>query len=481
MVPVLRPAARARAEGSVGVLVVLMGSLLLLLLACAPESPEAVRPRHVVLISIDTLRADHLGSYGYERPTSPNLDRIAESGAVFLDASTTSPWTLPSHASMLTGLYPNRHGVKDHDKGLSASIPTLGSILAVHGYQTFAVVNSHNLSSRYGLDRGFEHFDYVHEWNDETGPRRRIVNRGESITDRAIAWLQQRDDRPFFMFLHYYDVHSDFAAQAEYQEMFTGPFRGQINGRTRQLSSLRRRNARLPDSAVRHLLGLYDAEIRQLDTTLQRLFDAIRDMGLKDEVLLIVTSDHGEEFMDHGSLLHGRTYHQEIVRVPLLIRGPGVAHGRRVDRPVSLIDIVPTILGLLDLGGDDVDAIGFDGIDVSPHIVSTPRADEVDPQETAHRLLFAEADHGNEKPDMKRMVRRGRFKLLFDLTTRESRIYDLQTDPEERIDIRSRQPKRAAHLEQALFDFMQTENPGEPIDAPDAETLELLEELGYVR
>jgi arylsulfatase A-like enzyme len=441
----------------------------------------ATKPRHVVLISVDTLRADHLGAYGYDRPTSPSLDRVAGSGAQFLDASTTSPWTLPSHASLLTGLYPSHHGVKDHVNRLSDSVPTLASILVEHGYQTMAVINSHNLSRRYGLDRGFERFDYVYEWSGERGQKRKIVNRGAEITDRAIEWLKQRDERPFLLFLHYYDVHSDFAAQPEYKELFVRPFRGHINGKTRQLNDLRRREAKISKRAVDHLLDLYDAEIRQLDTTLQRLFDFIENAGLSDDVILIVTSDHGEEFMDHGSLLHGRTYYQEIMRVPLIFRGAGIERGVRIEDPVSLVDVVPTILGLLSLETMNTDASAFDGIDLSPNMKPAGADGHAKKPSGEDRLLFAEADHGNEEPDMKRMVRQGRFKLLFNRVTGESRLHDLLDDPDERHDIGAREPERAARFEQELQTFIQSEAEPEEIEPPDAEAVELLKELGYLR
>ena len=450
----------------------------LLAAACMVGCSEETRLRHVVLISIDTLRADHLGSYGYERATSPALDRIAESGALFLDASTTSPWTLPSHASLLTGLYPSQHGVKDHINRLSGSIPTLASILGGHGYQSFAVVNSHNLAPRYGLDQGFESFEYVREWNDKTGFKRRIVSRGDRITERAIEWLKERDARPFFLFLHYYDVHSGFEPQPKFREMFAQPYGGRISGRSRQLSAVRRRGLQLSKTDVSHLVDLYDAEIRQLDSNLQRLFGVLEDANLNDDVLVIITSDHGEEFMEHGSILHGRTYYQEIMRIPLIIRGPGVAQGIRIDRPASLVDIAPTVLGLLSLRAPDT---AFDGVDLSSALRSPKRANAANNRQPTDRLLFAEADHGNEQPDLKRMARQGRFKLVLNVATGESRLHDLLEDPDERVDISVRESDRALRLERELQSFMKKEIGPELIPAPDADTLELLEELGYVR
>ena len=179
---------------------------------------EGAAPRIVVLVSIDTLRADHLGLYGYARKTSPVLDALAAQGVVFADASAVSPWTLPSHASLLTGLYPRHHGLRSEDRRLPEGTVTLASHLAALGWDTAAVVNSRFLGYRNGLNAGFEEFLYdasVEERVDQIEPTR-------AVTERALQWLLAPRSAPLFLFVHYYDVHSDYRSLPEFESAFTG-------------------------------------------------------------------------------------------------------------------------------------------------------------------------------------------------------------------------------------------------------------------
>jgi arylsulfatase A-like enzyme len=428
------------------------------------------RAHNVILISIDTLRPDHLGCYGYDRDTSPSIDALAKGGVLFEDVTAASPWTLPSHATMFTGMYPSRHGVKDHVNRLSDEIPTLATRLGRRGFRTMAVVNSHNLSERFGLDQGFEEFLYVDEFSAPDDPERRIVNRGEEITDQGFAWLDEDDDRPFFLFLHYYDVHTDFDPEERYREQFVGPYEGKIDGTTGQLVAARRNRAVLSEADITHLRDLYDAEIRQMDDLIARLVDYLDETGLQEDTLLVITSDHGEEYQEHGSLLHGRTFFQEVIAIPLVLSGPGVATGVRIAEPVHLIDVTPTILDLLEvpLRGED------DGI---------PLADYWRSPETAPRgrFLFAEADHNNEEPDMGRVVRIEGHKLTFDRFTKKTELFDLRTDPEERHDLSETDAERLEALMERIESFMESERTGEQIDPPTAAEMENLEKLGYTR
>ena len=175
-------------------------------------------PPNVLLISIDTLRPDFLGCYGHERDTSPRLDALAARGTLFEDVSSAAPWTLPGHATILTGMYPSTHGAKDHTLVLSDATPTLATQLRDRGYHTMAIVNSHNIGEpAYGLTQGFapEDFRYVFEMAEGKNGRQFIANRGDEITALALQVLKERDDRPFFLFLHYYDVHTDFTPERQ--------------------------------------------------------------------------------------------------------------------------------------------------------------------------------------------------------------------------------------------------------------------------
>jgi len=424
---------------------------------------------NVVLVSLDTLRADHLGCYGYGRPTSPALDALAAAAVRFASVTAPAPWTLPSHATLLTGLYPHRHGVKNYGTRLDDVTPTLASILAAKGYRTGAIVNHHFLGPNFGLMRGFAEADYVSEWSDDDPATRRLIDRSDLITDKAIAWLA-RAEPPFFLFLHYFDLHSDYAPRPEYRAMFAGDYAGAIDGSTEQLLAIRANGTRLDPADRDHLVALYDAEIRQLDDQLARLFRALDARGLSDRTLLVVTSDHGEEFMEHGSVLHGRTMYQEVIAVPLLVRGPGIPRGVRVAQNVSLADLAPTILDVLGVAAP----LGIDGRSVAGY---WREPDRLHPE----HLAFAEADWTNAQPDIKRMVRREGHKLHLDRTTDATELYDVLADPDEQHDLGAQQDDRVRELRADLDAFARDERPPVTVAPPTGDVLDRLRALGYTR
>ena len=442
---------------------------LLLLVAlgagCGPDRPQT----NVILISIDTLRPDRLGCYGYERETSPAIDGLAAEGVLFEDVTSSCPWTLPAHATMLTGLYPSRHGVKNHENRLPPTIPTLATRFAEEGYATLAVVNSHNFDERYGLQQGFERYEYLSEWPAD-GVKSHILNRGEEIAHLARTWLDEGDDRPFFLFLHFFDVHSGYTPEPAYRDLFAGEYSGPVDGSTGMMVALRSKKIVLGDADQRHLNDLYDGEIRQFDDILAGLVKFIDESGLGEETLFVVTADHGEEFFEHGSVLHGRTFYQEVIAVPLIVRGPGVPRGVRVGDPVSSVDVAPTILAYAGLGGGD----GMDGVDLS-------RFWSGDGSAPADRLLFAEADHMNAEPDMYRMVRRNRYKLCFNRISREAELFDLSSDPGELNDLSSLSPRETDALRKEIEAFMEGEVKGDYIGKPSGRDMERLRKIGYAK
>ncbi|MFH1845563.1 MAG: sulfatase, partial [bacterium] len=260
--------------------------LLILLLPSGCDRPaEIERPTNVILISIDTLRADHLGCYGYPRPTSPTLDRLAAGGIVFEDVSSSAPWTLPAHASLLTGLYPNRNGMKSHDNFLPEQVSSLAELLQRAGFVTSAVVNSHNLSQRYGLDRGFASYTYIEEDVEQ--------REHSAVEETAARWLTAHTGEPFSLFLHYFDVHSDYRSLPAYEEQFVRPYHGEADGSTEQMLAFRRGKLTLDHEDTAHLVDLYDAGIRQMDDGIARLHALLDSLGYVDNTLLLITSDHG--------------------------------------------------------------------------------------------------------------------------------------------------------------------------------------------
>lgn len=426
---------------------------------------DASKP-NLILVSIDTLRADHLGCYGYGRPTSPTLDAFASEGLLFEDVSTTSPWTLPAHASLLTGLYPRRHGLKSFDETLPGELAYLPELLHNEGYAVSGVVNTHCLHERIGYSRGFDSYLYEKEKLDLAAPT--------AVTERALEWLRRNWRGPFFLFLHYYDVHSDYRSLPRYEMEFVRPYRGKLNGTTSQLLLARKfaiRNGVIPlDGAdARHLIDLYDAGIRQLDSGIARLLWFLEEKGILEDSLIAITGDHGEEFLEHGNVLHGRTYFEEVLRVPLLLRGPGVPRGKRVDAMASLVDVMPTLLSLLDV---PVPA-RLNGIDLSP-------AWREDGAELPERFILAEADWQNEQNDLLRAVRSGPYKLIYNRLTGQQRLFDIVSNPRETKNIRSRHRPLVDSMMQWMEGLGGLEDAGAPAPPLSADEVEDLEALGYL-
>jgi arylsulfatase len=321
------------------------GVVLLLALAGCGRAPEVSRP-NVVLISIDTLRADHVGTYGYGRDTTPFLDRFADGAVVFERAFTPAPWTLPAHMTMLTGLYPAQHGVVAEHLGLADETPTLAERLHAVGYQTLALYYPSWISERYGFARGFDVFR-AHG----------SVEEARALVLEELARLDP--SRPYFLFLHLFDVHDGplatgthalYASPPPYEDLF-------LPGAADKLPKIPPdelwESQGLLDAEQREaLVALYDGGIRHVDDNLARLFDALERRGALTDALVIVTSDHGEALAQRGRLAGHGGLAQEGLHVPLIVRHPaGTGAGTRVAAPVHLADLVPTVLELAGLEG----------------------------------------------------------------------------------------------------------------------------------
>ena len=439
---------------------------ILAILAAAECRPASSPPRNLIVISIDTLRADALGCYGNERETSPGIDRIAANGVLFEDASATSPWTKPSHASLLTGLYPRRHGARSMEAVMATDAVHLASWLAERGFQTAAVVNSRYLTS-HGLENGFIDFtsiDYIQ------GQRH-----GSPVTGAAIDWLKNRDaTRRFFLLVHYMDVHSDYASLAEYEQRFVEPYDGPFTGSTRELYRVAEGDLRPDPSDIRHLRNLYDAGVRQIDDRIEQLLGFLKGEGLLEDSLLVITSDHGEEFMEHGGVLHGFSQHQEVIRIPLIFHGPGIPEDVRVSTPASLVDVLSTSLTALDVESPD-------DVDGAPLQETWSRDGTV-----ADRFLYAEADISFPPPGRgaaplgpHRAARNDRYRLHYQTDTQTTRLFDLANDPGEQIDVAAQFPGITETLRDRLLMWLDA-SITTPERALTDEELDRLRSLGYV-
>lgn len=290
--------------------------------------------RGVIFISIDTLRRDHVGAYGYAKPTTPNLDALARRGVLAADAVSVSSWTLPSHLSMLTSTLPGTHGGTDMKQGFNRSVPSVAEILRGLGIATHAVTSHLYVSKTYGLEAGFDSMNF------------RQDRLAENVANHAMDLVDRFGDRPFFMFLHFYDPHWHYAPPPDVLKIFESSYAGTLTGNLKDFQNLRPEQVKPKD--LEHLLALYDGEIRYTDNEIGRLLAHLKERGADRNTLMVVTSDHGEEFLDHGSWEHQKTLYEEVIRIPLIVSGPGVA-ARREGQPVSLLDIAPTILDYLSV------------------------------------------------------------------------------------------------------------------------------------
>ena len=288
---------------------------------------------NVVLISLDTLRADHVGAYGYSRPTTPNIDALAARSIVFEQAVSQSAWTRPAHASMLTGLYPAEHGIVSIARGLALapSVPTLATALAAHGYATAAFTGGGNMSAHFGFDSGFEIY---------RSPGRRL---NDSLPGIA-RWLGERDERPYFLFVHAFDPHRPYKSE---------PVDRAALGLTAARPGIpmpRACRAARSTADLDAFVDEYDAAIRHGDRALGKLLALLERTATRRPTMLVFTSDHGEEFFDHGDCFHIRTLYREIVHVPLIIRLPGALPRRVRELVPASVAIAPTVLELVGAG-----------------------------------------------------------------------------------------------------------------------------------
>lgn len=325
------------------------GLSLLALLGSCSEPPPLDHP-NVLLVCIDTLRADHVGCYGYERDTTPWIDALSAESLVFEDACATSSWTRPSVPSFLTGTYPIEHGLYGLEgqvtHALSEQSLTLAEVFRSQGWRTGAIVRNPQLSLGNGFEQGFE------VYRDQSGDAAEIGRRAEE-------WLDSLDgEAPFFLYLHFLDAHWPYPLPDDYATRFGGAQLEDLWGERADLvrDAINEREREATEAELDQLLGLYDGGIRYVDDQLAALCAAIEERGDWEDTIVCIVSDHGEEFMEHGRIGHGHALHENLLRVPWILRIPG-RRGRTLAQPVSLVDVFPTLLAAAGLDAPPTDAV----------------------------------------------------------------------------------------------------------------------------
>jgi arylsulfatase A-like enzyme len=432
--------------------------ILLCCAACARPSIEA-GPPNILLISIDALRADHLSCYGYDRQTSPVLDELAAEGTRFSRAFVNTHGTPPSHTTLLSSLYQESHRVGiDSASVAGRSVPggveMVQEIFAGAGWHTLAVTGGGFMSSKYGFSRGFEtYFD-----------RTRSIDQGAKILSKHLRPLL-RDDRPVFAFLHTYQVHSPYAPPRRFRRLF-GEYRGTVKATSGALLEIQREAAKvLTREDFEYLESLYDGEIRYTDEILGKLLASLEAIGFLDNAIVVVTSDHGEEFGEHGGVLHGGKLFEELLHVPLIIGGAGIDRGVVDPSLVSLVDIAPTLLSLA-------------GLEIPDAMEGRSVFDRPASEQWQGQRVFAQ--YG----DQLYCVRTPRWKLIQRTSNQRVKLFDLHRDPGEQRNLSARRPDLSSALLAELEEW-RVRRP--QLDLGSRQDVELTEEmveelraLGYV-
>jgi len=394
--------------------------------------------KNVILISIDTCRADYLSCYGYGRKTTPNIDAVAEQGMLFKNVVSPVPLTLPAHSSMLTGTIPPYHQVHDNlNYKFGQFNVTIAEILREHGYVTGAVVGSFILDSQFGLDQGFD--EYNDHFVEALSLGEYIERRGAEASQFACEWLSKHRKEKFFLFLHYYDPHTPYEPPE--------PF------------------------ATDYADSLYAGEVSYVDWCVGRVITKLKSLGLYDSTLLIITSDHGELLGEHGELEHGYLLYEGAIKVPLIIRPPRIKKTRMINEVVGLVDIVPTILGYIGIPSP----LDIHGKDLREYIDATT----VSP--VPERYVYCESFTPTKyKCNPLLSVVTNHWKYI--QTTRPE-LYNLKQDPDEEENLLTAEPKRAELLQHQLRLILSEQARTDKEESSfvlDAESRRRLESLGYV-
>ncbi len=391
---------------------------------------------NVLLISIDTCRADHLSCYGYPQKTTPNIDALAEEAVLFENAITPVPQTLPGHSSMLTGTIPPYHGVHDNNGyQLTESNITLAEILNENGFSTAGFISAFVLDSQFGIDQGFE--TYNDRFKEKLNSNGIDERRAEETSSLAMKWLDEHKAEPFFLFLHYFDPHMKYDPPEPFVSEFSD--------------------------------NLYAGEIAYTDYWIGKVIDKLKETGLYDSTLIIITADHGEMLGEHREVTHAYYIYQGNIGVPLIIKIPGQKVSRRITQRVGIVDIFPTICGLLNIEAPS----GIQGKDLSNYFRRGSISDE--------RYLFCES----LMPTIYKInpllgIVTDRYKYI--QTTRPE-LYDLIEDPGEENNLIKQQPQRARILQNRLKEILEetVRNPGSENEmVMDELSRRRLESLGYV-
>ncbi|MCH9650060.1 MAG: sulfatase [Deltaproteobacteria bacterium] len=460
----LRPRLNRASSGLSGTLLRLVLALLplVLLSACSDPPPaDPMLPAPVVILDIDTLRADHLGCYGYRRPTSPRIDALANESFLFQWAFSQAHSTGPSQGSIFTGLYPTTHSLVYNGARLPDSVTTLAEHFSDAGFKTAAFVDGGFMDPIFGLDQGFQHYE-THDWKglDTIGPR-------------VIDWLRRNAEENFLLLVHTYDVHADYTPPEPFRSLFTEgitPTPG-FEPTVKQLEVIRKSQARdqalqLPAADLAFAEARYDGGIRFVDYWVGRILDELQALGLDRRATIILLSDHGEAFQEHGTVEHDRLY-APVTHIPLLIRPPGGTQGKVVESVVQAMDIMPT---LLEGAGLQVPT-NLQGRSLLPFLRGEP------PREMP---AFSESPYFGHR----RAIAWGDHHLIGALESDHIELFNFRLDPLELEELSAENPQVVSELYDVAKRWQDSLNlrgaPETEVPSLDDEKVKSLQALGYL-
>jgi len=416
-------------------------------------NPGAYAGYNVIFVSFDALQASHMSCLGYFRQTTPNIDRIAKEGFLFKNAISQSSWTVPATMSYFTSLYPSQHKLinkyltyNDKEKilsslkNLSPGTITLAEILKGNGYVTGAFTGDAGVGAIFGFGQGFDtYFE---------GPK--FGGMDKSIP-AALEWLKQNSQNRFFLFLHGYDVHGQYDPPRGFTREFVNPpYKGRLKGGKKEEAAIREQGlekgpVNLTDEDVRFWRALYDEKIKDVDERFGRFMDELENMGLMENTIIILVSDHGTEFYEHKRFDHGFSLYDELIRVPIIFRIPHTKAGMLIEDQVRSIDVMPTLLELLGIKVSDRVNKQMQGVSLVPCMKGV------------HMVLTAFAETDYRFYSYKRAIRTpDGLKFIYSLDTGVKELYNLKEDPQELNNLVDKDRRSAYELEQKLFAWLKS-------------------------
>jgi len=441
-------------------------------------------PKNILLISLDTLRADHVGCYGYPRKTSPNIDLLAEDSAVFLNTYATSPWTLPSHVSLMTGLNCINHQVYNKEQKMDASILTLADVLREKGYFNGAITGGGFVKGSFGFNKGFDSY--------RVGGNLNKPDSAHKIATASLSWIQRHRDRNFFLFVHTYQIHSPYVSPSPYNEYYLADD-AEYKSFSQSKFRFYQEERYLPvtDKLRQNIVDLYDACIRYTDEVLIKLLiEKLKALGIYDNTMIILLSDHGEEFYEHKAWAHSHSVYNETIKVPLIIKFFDSGHaGTNITKFARLIDVMPTIIDELEMDYPDQ---YVDGETLNDLINRRNTGEE-------ERIFMAEleTDPIDGMIPQKTAINQGRNKLILNEENspqslayfshpppevEKFEIYDLDSDPSENTNLSLSDPDFTRRLLNFFeIRFIQKSEWSSTEAKNEAEIREQLRALGYIK